>query len=193
MKLVVGLGNPGPSYAGTRHNVGFRVVERFARSAGIELRELRFRGRFGRGRWRDSEVAVLEPQTTMNRSGDAVAAALAALPPLDPGNDVLVVFDDLDLPFGRLRLRPSGGAGGHRGLADILAALGHESVARLRFGIGRPPAGRDPVEYVLELFAPHEERQLEERLAAAADAVELALAGGVVPAMGTVNRAEPES
>ena len=123
MKLVVGLGNPGPSYAGTRHNVGFRVVERFARSAGIELRELRFRGRFGRGRWRDSEVAVLEPQTTMNRSGDAVAAALAALPPLDPGNDVLVVFDDLDLPFGRLRLRPSGGAGGHRGLRRIVAVV----------------------------------------------------------------------
>ena len=126
MKLLVGLGNPGPRYAATRHNVGFRVVECWAGRHGLRVEESRYGGRFGRTRLPAAaegpgcEVAVLEPLGWMNRSGAAVAEALGDLPVADPAADVLVVLDDVDLPFGRLRLRPSGGAGGHRGLTDVL-------------------------------------------------------------------------
>ena len=136
MKLVVGLGNPGRRYQATRHNVGFRIVERFAASRGIELGERRFEGRFGRGSVpvagaASLDVGVLEPQTWMNHSGRSVAEALGALPVDDPAQDLLVVLDDVDLPFGRLRVRPAGGAGGHRGLADVIEALGRSDLPRL--------------------------------------------------------------
>ena len=187
MKLVVGLGNPGPDYERTRHNVGFRIVERVAARHRIALRrESRLHALFGAGRVAGVEAALLEPQTYMNLSGRAVRAALDAHP-IDPREDLLVVYDDLDLPFGRLRLRPSGGAGGHNGIADIAEQLGHDEFARLRFGIGRPPAGADPIGYVLAPFAPEEETQLPARLDAANDAIEWALAEGVARAMNRVN------
>ena len=122
----------------------------------------------------------------MNRSGRAVRAALDAHP-IDPREDLLVVYDDLDLPFGRLRLRPAGGAGGHNGIGDIAEQLGHNEFARLRFGIGRPPAGEDPIAYVLAPFAPEEEQQLPARLDAACDAIDAAIGEGVLRAMNRVN------
>jgi PTH1 family peptidyl-tRNA hydrolase len=188
VKLLVGLGNPGPRYAATRHNAGFRIAERFAAGLGIRLGEERFGGRYGEGFLDGLEVAVLLPGTFMNDSGRALGAACAGLA-LDPCRDLLVALDDLDLPFGRLRLRASGGAGGHRGLGDVLEALATREVARLRFGIGRPPPGRDPVDYVLEPFSPDEERALADLVAAAAGAVELAFAQGIEEAMASVNRA----
>jgi PTH1 family peptidyl-tRNA hydrolase len=193
VKLVVGLGNPGPDYERTRHNVGFRIVETLAARHRVELRwEARLHAHFGTGRVDGVEVALLEPQTYMNRSGGAVLAALDAHP-IDPREDLLVVYDDLDLPFGRLRLRPAGGAGGHNGIGDIAERLGHNEFARLRFGIGRPLAGQDPVAYVLAPFAPGEEERLPERLAAACDAVEAALADGVLRAMNRVNAPPAEA
>lgn len=201
MKLVVGLGNPGPRYAHTRHNVGFRVVERLAERRGVLLDEARFQGRFGSG-WLpaagDERVAVglLQPLTFMNCSGSAVAEALAALPVADPAEDLLVVIDDVDLPFGRLRLRPSGGAGGQRGLADVIAALGRQDFPRLRFGIGRPQGEQETADWVLSPFSRDELSQLAGRLEAAAEAVECALLEGVSAAMNRFNRnpaAEPSS
>jgi PTH1 family peptidyl-tRNA hydrolase len=194
VKLLVGLGNPGPRYTDTRHNVGYRVVERAAGRAGIDLGQRRFGGRFGRGRLAGLDVGVLEPETFMNRSGVAVAEALRLLPVGDPAEDVLVVLDDLDLPFGRLRLRLRGGAGGHRGLEDVIRTLGSEDVPRLRFGIGRPTPPLDPVAYVLQAFAPEERERLDGALEAAADAAVAALRDGVAAAMNQVNRApaEPE-
>ncbi len=192
MKLVVGLGNPGPRYAATRHNAGFRVVERLARRHGIALDQARFRGHLGRGRARGVEIALIEPQTFMNRSGSSVLEALDGLGIDDPGAALLVVYDDLDLPFGRLRVRPGGGAGGHRGLADIQERLGRDDFPRLRFGIGRPPPGEDPVAYVLAPFAPDEEEALGARLECAADAVETILVEGVTPAMDRFNPAPAE-
>jgi PTH1 family peptidyl-tRNA hydrolase len=115
-----------------------------------------------------------------------VLAALDAHP-VDPREDLLVVYDDLDLPFGRLRLRPAGGAGGHNGIGDIAEQLGHNEFARLRFGIGRPPAGEDPIAYVLAPFGPEQEVELPARLEVACDAIEVALAEGVVRAMNRVN------
>ncbi len=187
MKLVVGLGNPGADYEHTRHNVGFQIVERVAARHRIALRhEKRVQALFGAGRVAGVEAALLEPQTYMNRSGRAVLAALDSHP-IDPRVDLLVVYDDLDLPFGRLRLRPAGSAGGHNGIGDIAEQLGHGEFGRLRFGIGRPPAGEDPIAYVLAPFTPDEAAQLPARLDAASDAIELALVEGVARAMNRVN------
>lgn len=188
MKLVVGLGNPGPEYADTRHNAGFRIVERLAQRHGIVLRrERRLGARLGAGSVRGVGVTLLEPQGFMNCSGGAVAAALAELALADPGADLLIVYDDLDLPFGRLRIRPGGGAGGHRGLADVQDRLGRSDFPRLRFGIGRPPPGVDPVDHVLAPFAVEEAAQLPALVDAAADAIEAILSEGVEAAIGRFN------
>lgn len=200
LKLVVGLGNPGPVYADTRHNAGFRITRHFAEASGIALRGERFHGRFGQGTLPGSgdpriDVAILQPKTFMNRSGEAVAAALRELEIRDCERDLLVVIDDVDLPFGRLRVRAAGGAGGHRGLADVLDHLaGFDGVAvpRLRFGVGRPEAGGDTAAYVLEPFSALEELQLPARLEWAAEALEVALREGVPAAMTRFNR-DPEA
>jgi PTH1 family peptidyl-tRNA hydrolase len=194
VKLIVGLGNPGPRYARTRHNVGFRVVERFAERHAIALSQTRFSSRFGRGRADAIDVGLLQPQEFMNRSGAAVAEALRMLPVEDAASDLLVVFDDLDLPFAQLRLRPSGGAGGHRGMEDVIRCLG-EGFARLRFGIGRPPPGSpiDPVAWVLQEFSAEEEAALRGAVDAAAHAVLAWARDGVQAAMNAVNRRAPAS
>lgn len=193
MQLVVGLGNPGRRYAATRHNIGFRIVERFAERHGIAISEERFLGRFGRGTGPRRgatrlDVAVLEPQTFMNLAGDSVAEAVRQLPLDDVAADLFVVFDDVDLSFGRLRLRPEGGAGGHRGLTHVIECLGRSDFPRLRFGVGRPPGLLATAEYVLQPFSPEEEVRVGARLDAAADALDAALAEGIGPAMNRVNR-----
>ncbi|MEB2344049.1 MAG: aminoacyl-tRNA hydrolase [Deltaproteobacteria bacterium] len=193
MKLVVGLGNPGPEYAETRHNAGFRVVERLAERHRIALRrERRFAGLFGEGNARGVAVGLLEPQTWMNRSGQAVVAAVDALPLGDLASSLVVVYDDLDLPFGRLRVRPGGGAGGHNGLADIQERLGRSDFPRVRFGIGRPPAGADPVDYVLAPFDAEQRAALDAHVGRAADAVEAILVEGVARAMNRHNASRAE-
>jgi len=193
VKLVVGLGNPGARYARTRHNVGFRVAIRFAERHGIALDAHRFGGRFGRAHAAleggvGLDVAVLLPESFMNLSGRVVSEAVALLPigPLE--QDLLVVFDDVDLPFGRLRLRPGGSAGGHRGLADVIACLGRDDFPRLRFGVGRPEVPMQTADWVLQRFSADEEAQLRPRIEDAAAAVEAALALGVPAAMNRVNR-----
>jgi len=193
VKLVVGLGNPGPRYAGTRHNVGWRVVERFAQQHGIALDQRRFGGRFGRasaalrGGVRQ-DVGVLLPEGYMNRSGQVVSQAVGLLPigPLE--QDLLVVFDDVDLPFGRLRLRPAGSAGGHRGLSDVIACLGRDDFPRLRFGVGRPGVPMETADWVLQRFSSEEESKLGLHVDAAAAAIEAAFVDGVAAAMNHVNR-----
>jgi len=199
VKLVVGLGNPGPRNADTRHNAGALVVEALGRRHHVALDEARFAGRLGRGRVAGVPAVLLVPGTFMNRSGESVAAAVRGLPVDDPARDLLVVYDDLDLPFGRLRLRPSGGSGGHRGVRDVMERLAEQGVARegrafprLRFGIGRPPVGVDPVAWVLEPFDPEQRAALPARLAAAVDALEAALGEGVASAMNVVNRPPAE-
>lgn len=187
MKLVVGLGNPGRRYGRTRHNAGFRVVERFAERHRIVLDAERFDGRFGRGSAAGVDVGIFEPQTFMNLSGAAVAEALRMLPVADPGEDLVVVFDDVDLPFGRMRLRPGGGAGGHKGMADILARLGRKDVARLRFGVGRGRGPADTSAHVLQRFTPEEEAELPHLLDEAAAALDRVVAGRLDDAMNRVN------
>jgi len=189
MKLVVGLGNPGRRYAGTRHNVGFRVAERFAASHRIALDQKKFEGRFGRGRAAGVDVGLLLPETFMNLSGRSVVEALRLLPVGDPKDELLVVFDDVDLPFGKLRLRPGGGAGGHKGLRDIIERLGRDDLPRLRFGVGRPPhPGQDTADWVLQDFSAAEQGELAARLDDAARAIECVLSEGIAAAMNRWNR-----
>ena len=197
MKLVVGLGNPGPRYTGTRHNVGFRVAERFAAERRLPLDERRFGARFGRARvalggGAPVDLGVLLPETFMNRSGEVVREALSLLPVEDAGRDLLVVLDDVDLPLGRLRLRPGGSSGGHLGLADLIACLGRDDLPRLRVGVGRPAGPIETSAWVLGRFTPEEEAALAPRIDAAAAAIEDAFVLGVAAAMNRVNR-EPAS
>jgi len=150
-RLLIGLGNPGPRYAGTRHNIGFLVIDRYAsaRSASWEA------SRQGHARVaRCGEVWLMKPETFMNRSGEAVAAFTRFHK--ITAEEILLVFDDLDLPAGKLRLRDGGGSAGHRGVSSVCENLGTKQVARLRFGIGRP-AGRIAIEdFVLQDFGPEE-------------------------------------
>jgi PTH1 family peptidyl-tRNA hydrolase len=193
VKLVVGLGNPGRRYASNRHNVGSRIVEHFARRRGIDLATRRFGGSFGRGRITDREggdidVGALLPETFMNRSGEVVAAALRYLPVGDTSEDVIVVYDDVDLPFGRLRIRPAGGSAGHRGLEDVIRHLGGGDFPRLRFGVDRPAVAMETADYVLQDFSAQEQRALDQHIDTAVDALEAMLVEGVVPAMNRFNR-----
>lgn len=192
MKLVVGLGNPGPRYLRTRHNVGFRVVDALAARMGVALSRERFGGRWAEGRLVDVACGLLQPGGFMNHSGAAVRAALEGLPALDPAHDLVVVYDDLDLPLGRLRLRPAGGAGGHNGLGDVLAALARRDVIRLRVGIGRPEAGGDVRAWVLEDFPVEAERALPPVLERAVDAIERLFREGLAAAMELCNRRVPD-
>jgi PTH1 family peptidyl-tRNA hydrolase len=194
VKLVVGLGNPGPRYADTRHNVGVRVIERFARDHALVFDARRFQSRFATGALAGDalRVALLAPETFMNRSGEAVAAAVAELGIEDVASDLLVVLDDVDLPFGRLRLRPNGGAGGHRGLSDIIERLARRDFARLRFGVGRPPGDQETADHVLDPFSEEERAALPLRIERAAQALAAALRDGVTAAMNEWNR-DPEA
>lgn len=189
MKLVVGLGNPGSRYEQTRHNAGFRVAQSVAAQHGIELASLRFSGRYGEGTLEGVEFGVLLPQTFVNRSGEAVAAAVAGLAIDSPERDLLLVYDDMDLPLGRIRLRRGGGAGGHNGMADVISCLESRALPRLRFGIGRPPESQDPVDYVLSPFSAQEEEQLVGGIEHAARAVAVFAALDVDAAMNRFNLA----
>ncbi len=183
--LVVGLGNPGPTYDGTRHNVGYLVVDELARRHGFPRAKRGFDGRCAEGMARGRAVLLLEPATFMNDSGRSVAAAVRALKvPLDR---VLVVHDHIDLPFGRLRLMEGGGSGGHNGLKSISGLLG-PGYARLRVGVDRPDS-YDPdvvAGYVLSRFAESRD-EVAALVGAAADAVELWLDDGLEIAANRVN------
>ncbi|MGB4375838.1 MAG: aminoacyl-tRNA hydrolase [bacterium] len=189
MKLIAGLGNPGAEYARTRHNVGFRVVELLAGQRGIPINRYLLRTLYGRGRLGREEVILAKPLTYMNRSGYAIAALLWHFG-LGP-EDLLVVYDDVALPLGRLRLRGRGSAGGHKGIASIIDRLGTEEFPRLRLGVGAPPPGMALPDYVLSPFPPTEDEEVEGLLERAAQAVELFVTLGLEAAMNRINAPAP--
>ena len=178
--LVVGLGNPGPEYAETRHNVGFRVVELLAARAGggrfskhksnADVLESRLAGR---------KVVLAKPRTYMNVSGGPVAGLLRYFSV--PATELVVVHDDLDLGFGVIRLKQGGGEGGHNGLRSISQSCGTREYLRVRFGIGRPPGRQDPADFVLKRFSSVETKELEFAVDLAADAAEALLSDGLEP------------
>jgi len=183
--LIVGLGNPGPRYHHNRHNVGFMVVDALADAANIPIRRVEFRALVGKGEYAEERLILAKPQTFMNNSGQAVGALVRFYK--ISIERLLVVHDDLDLPYGTLRLRPRGGAGGQRGMASIMAKLNTQDFARLRVGIGRPPGRMDPSDYVLHDFDPPEEEILPEVLASAVDAIRMFLKDGIERAMSECN------
>jgi PTH1 family peptidyl-tRNA hydrolase len=184
LRLVVGLGNPGGKYERTRHNVGFMVVNELAQRAGLTFKSSKQRADIARGTIEGLPMLLAQPQTYMNESGDAVSR-LVQYYHVDLRN-LLVVCDDLDLPFGTLRLRPSGSSGGNNGLKSVIRSLGTEDFTRMRVGVGRPPG--NAVNYVLAPFTAEQQRELPELLHVAGDAVLAALREGVLPAMNEYNR-----
>jgi PTH1 family peptidyl-tRNA hydrolase len=191
MWLIAGLGNPGRDYEGTRHNLGFEVVDLLSRRWSLPLDGSKFDARFGKGRAGEGgSVVLLEPMTFMNRSGRSVAAAMRFFK-VEP-EQLIVVYDDLALEVGQIRLRTRGSAGGHKGLADIIQRLGAREVPRVRVGIGSPPApwaGRD---YVLARPTRDEREALDEAVDRSADAIELWMREGAVAAMNRYNQAASE-
>jgi PTH1 family peptidyl-tRNA hydrolase len=189
VKMIVGLGNPGREYASTRHNLGFMVVDEIARRLGGGERKSRFRAELREVRDDGEKLVLIKPQTYMNLSGTSVreAAHWYKIPP----SDLLVVVDDIDLPFGTLRMRPDGGSGGHNGLKSIIAELGTQEFPRFRIGIGRGQG--HAVRQVLGRFNADEERALPELIAAAADcALDWARHGALATMNRCNRRPEPE-
>jgi PTH1 family peptidyl-tRNA hydrolase len=186
MWLIVGLGNPGERYARTRHNIGFRSVETLAERHGLTLRQQRANSQLAEGIIHGQRVVLVKPQTYMNLSGQAVSA-LRNWYKIDPARELLVIYDDLDLPFARVRIRERGSAGTHNGMRSIVAQLGTTEFPRLRIGIGQPPEKMDAADYVLSRFTPEEEAVLPDVLARVADAVEVVLRDGLITAMNRYN------
>jgi PTH1 family peptidyl-tRNA hydrolase len=185
LRLIVGLGNPGPAYAHTRHNAGFWAVDSVAGGAGLTFKRHGLVAR-AQGRVAAEDVILAKPQGFMNRSGPLVADLLDGLG-LDL-SDVIVVHDDLDLDPGRVRLKARGGHGGHNGVLSLITTLGTDRFARLKIGVGRPPAGEDPADYVLAPVPAGERAILEEAVALAAQALGCWATEGLKVAMNRFNR-----
>jgi len=187
VKMIVGLGNPGLEYDRTRHNAGFMVVDELARRhASGERPRSKFHAALVEARLPGGRCLLVKPTTYMNRSGLSVGEALRFYK-LDAGEDLLVVTDDIALPVGSIRLRATGGAGGHNGLKDIQRVLGGPDYPRLRVGVGAPNSGAEQVGHVLGSFHPDEKADIERALTRAADAAERFVAEGIESAMNTFN------
>ncbi len=179
--LIVGLGNPGEEYRLTRHNIGFLVLERLAKRKGVSLKEKTGEALWGRG----EGIILAKPMTYMNRSGEAVKVLVRYWEV--PLERLLVVHDDIDLPFGRLRIKRGGGHGGHKGVHSIIASLQDDRFPRLKLGIGRPSQKEEVVNYVLGNFTPAEEEALPAYLEKAVEAIETLLSEGIEEAMNRFN------
>lgn len=175
--LIVGLGNPGKKYQGTRHNVGFEMVDALAEAEGISMNTVNFKALFGKGVIGNIPIMLAKPQTFMNASGESVGQIVSFYK--IPLKQVLVIYDDLDLPFGKLRLLPKGGHGGHNGMRSIIDRLkGSRDFPRLRIGIGRPPGKMDTANYVLRQFNKQEQEELDYTFQTGLEAIRIMLLEG---------------
>jgi peptidyl-tRNA hydrolase, PTH1 family len=191
MKLIAGLGNPGKTYARNRHNVGFLCLNYLARLHSIRFDRRQCRARIGIGKARGEKLLLAKPGTFVNLSGKSVAGLVQKHN--IPLSDLLVIYDDLDLPLGKIRLRQSGSSGGHKGMNSIISALGSEDFPRIRVGIGRPQTEEQSiseeaiVNYVLSNFSPQEEAIIETVIARVAEAIDCFLTQGIEAAMSKFN------
>ncbi len=187
MKIIVGLGNPGAKYAGTRHNIGFSVIDELAEKYNIPLHEKKHKAVFGRGIIEGEKVILAMPQTFMNLSGESVKP-LADYYKCAP-EDIIVIYDDIDLDVGRLRIRGKGSAGGHNGMKNIILHLGSQDFVRIRVGVGAKPKNMDLADYVLSRFGKEDLPFIREGCTKACDAAALIIRDGAAKAMNRFNGA----
>ena len=183
--IIVGLGNPGREYEHTRHNIGFLAIDKLANAWDIKISRLRNESLVGEGKYGNRRILLVKPQTYMNNSGKAVQSFLKFYK--SDVNQLLVIHDDIDLPFGSIRIRKSGGSGGQRGVESIIAQIGTIDFMRLRVGISRPPGRMDPKDYVLKKIPTEMQTDLDLVLSTIQDAIEVILTDGVEMAMTRFN------
>lgn len=185
MKVIVGLGNPGMEYVGTRHNVGFETIDRLADACSIDVTQQKHKGSIGQGVIAGQKVLLVKPMTYMNNSGECVSAVVnfykLSL------EDVIVIYDDINLDVGRLRIKERGSAGGHNGMKSIIAHLKSEEFTRVRIGVGMKREGQNLVNHVLSKFSKQQQEMIAEGMDNAVQAVELILSDGIAKAMNTFN------
>ncbi len=192
MLLVAGLGNPGDTYRNTPHNLGFLVVDRLAEQHGIRITRPDSKALIGEGRIESKPVMLAKPQTFMNLSG-ASLKPLMAKHEIEPA-DLVLVYDELDLPWGTLRIKPQGSAAGHNGVISVIGSLGTQDFPRVRLGVDHPGRGtRSGVDYLLAPFGRQQEKELDELVSLGADAVRSIIAEGVEKSMTRFNRRAPEA
>lgn len=185
MKLIVGLGNPGMQYAATRHNVGFEAIDTIAETYNISVNKSKFKSLFGEGRIGDTRVILVKPQTYMNLSGESVGA-FASWYKIDP-KDILIIYDDISLAPGQIRIRTKGSAGGHNGIKSIIQHLGGEVFDRIKIGVGEKPAGWDLANYVLGRFSEEEMKIIGKTMKDVVDATQIIIAQDIQAAMNIYN------
>ena len=185
MKLIVGLGNPGTKYTSTRHNIGFEAVDRLSEFYNIDVNKNKFKAFFGEGRIGNSRVILVKPQTYMNLSGESIGA-FASWYKTDP-EDILIIYDDISLAVGQVRIRAKGSAGGHNGIKSIIQHLGRDDFQRIKIGINEKPAGWDLADYVLSKFTKDEIKILGKTMKDVVDATEMIITKGIQDAMNVYN------
>lgn len=185
MKVIVGLGNPGDRYRNTRHNVGFHCIDLLARRWGIDVKERRAKAVLGRGRFQEREVVLAKPRTFMNRSGEAINYLVARFG-VKPA-DIVVIYDEMDLPVGRIRIRPGGSPAGHNGIRSIIGELHTQNFPRVRVGIGQPDMKGGQVSHVLNRFSEDEAAEISAAIQRVADAMECLMEENITVAMNRFN------
>ncbi len=187
MYVIVGLGNPGREYQNTRHNIGFDVIEALADVAGISVMERKHKAIIGKGVLDGQRVILVKPQTYMNLSGESVRDVIDYYK-LDATQDLIVISDDTSLDVGNIRVRKKGSAGGHNGLKNIIAHLGHDTFMRVKMGVGEKPKGYDLADYVLGHFTGDERKVMDEAAKTAVEAIRMMMSGDIDRAMNQFNR-----
>lgn len=187
MKVIIGLGNPGKKYEDTRHNVGFMTIDKISEKWNIPVGQQKFRAIVGEGRINMQKVLLVKPQTYMNLSGESVAEILKFYKLTH--EDILVIFDDLDLPVGKLRLRAKGSAGGHNGIKSLIAHLGTQEFKRIKIGIDRPEPGRSVSDYVLGGFSKADQGEINQAIEVATDAASAWMTESFINVMNKYNPA----
>lgn len=191
MYLIAGLGNPGRDYVNTRHNIGFDVIDVIAAQEHINVTEKKHRAFIGKGIIAGQKVILIKPQTFMNLSGESIRSLLDYYK-VDETQELLVISDDISLPVGQIRIRKKGSAGGHNGLKNIIAHLGHDNFQRIKMGVGEKPSGYDLVDYVLGHFDKNDRELMDQAAEKAADAIRVILSEGTDAAMNLYNRKKTE-
>ena len=183
--LIAGLGNPGKDYRHTRHNIGFMVIDHLSNELKIPVKKVKQKSLIGIGKLDNKEILLVKPQTFMNNSGESIAPLMRYYKV--PHQNLMVIHDDLDIPFGIIRIRPTGGTSGQKGMKSIIEKIGSQEFPRIRMGIGRPPGHMDPVDFVLENFSKDQLSILENILEDATNAIKTFIIDGLNKAMNTYN------